>query len=450
MHICLTPQGRTKYFKSLRLYLATRSVRWWTIRISLLLIAYLGMSFTASTVANAPSNFSAWLAKIKHTPELQTARLFLGGYGSYKAAQRYYESQKPMIEEAMQNTMLHPFWARTQERLSGRETWQDMVVGRMAGMVKQLNTLGRDDFKVEKDKCEMYGFLQRNELPFVPLVGMWSEKDQLLEFLDKLRSEIASKGTISGGHSFPLWLKSCHLTQGDDAGRRMIKVSDLTDEGAFVALTDWISRKAEQRPNDDARAWSKDAKKILDTLKPRFLIQGSYDPPYGDSVGFPKKAPVELKIEVLWGRAYLANICDYEAYALRDGTVERWDTSLFSKIAHAPVTSKEANKQVEWLQSEGHLEKAFELAEKVCQAMMADQVRVDIFVRPGDPNAVLVNEISISPGALYKWHAQFMAAAWRGGHVEHRYRLSSTSSKVYEEGPIKGHLQNGEKWFEKE
>jgi len=421
----------------------TRTALWWVLNLGGIAILYILVSTIAAIVANSPSDFSAWLAKIKHTPELQTARLFLGGYSSYLSARNYFESQKPLLEKAMRETTLHPYWASSQKDLTGKETWQDMVVGRMKGMVDQLKTSGYDDFKVEKDKCEMYGFLQRNNLPFVPLLGMWTDKQTLLDYLEELRREINK-------HQFPLWLKSCHLTQGDDAGRRIIKREDLADPLRFEKLKAWVSGKWEQRPNDDARAWSNDAKKILDTLQPRFLIQTSYAGPYGDSVGFTERAPVELKIEVLWGRAYLANICDYEAYALRDGTIERWDTSLFSKIAHAPVTDPAQNKKVQWLKEEGHLERAYKLAEKVCRSMLADQVRVDIFVRPGDLEGVVVNEISISPGALYKWHAQFMATTWRRGHVEHVYTLKDTKKRVYEEGKNEGKLSNGEEWFVRE
>jgi len=421
----------------------TRTALWWVLNLGGIAILYILVSTIAAIVANSPSDFSAWLAKIKHTPELQTARLFLGGYSSYLSARNYFESQKPLLEKAMRETTLHPYWASSQKDLTGKETWQDMVVGRMKGMVDQLKTSGYDDFKVEKDKCEMYGFLQRNNLPFVPLLGMWTDKQTLLDYLEELRREINK-------HQFPLWLKSCHLTQGDDAGRRIIKREDLADPLRFEKLKAWVSGKWEQRPNDDARAWSNDAKKILDTLQPRFLIQTSYAGPYGDSVGFTERAPVELKIEVLWGRAYLANICDYEAYALRDGTIERWDTSLFSKIAHAPVADPAQNKKVQWLKEEGHLERAYKLAEKVCRSMLADQVRVDIFVRPGDLEGVVVNEISISPGALYKWHAQFMATTWRRGHVEHVYTLKDTKKRVYEEGKNEGKLSNGEEWFVRE
>eukprot|EP00468_Gymnochlora_sp_CCMP2014_P015275 CAMPEP_0167770420 /NCGR_PEP_ID=MMETSP0110_2-20121227/17920_1 /TAXON_ID=629695 /ORGANISM="Gymnochlora sp., Strain CCMP2014" /LENGTH=339 /DNA_ID=CAMNT_0007659617 /DNA_START=350 /DNA_END=1366 /DNA_ORIENTATION=- len=337
---------------------------------------------------------------------------------------------------------LHPYWARSQKGLTGGETWQDMVVGRVSSMSEQLRQQSRDDFKVEKDKCEMYGFFERNNIPFVPLVGMWDTKEGLVEYLEKMRDSKEHQEK----YVFPLWLKSCHLTQGDDAGRIRITKKDLADEKKFREVVGWIRLKWAQKPNDDARAWSDDAKIILHSLKPRFLIQQSFKGPYGDSVGFPKSAPVELKVEVIWGRAYLANICDYEAYALRDGTIERWDTSIFSKVAHVPLTSDEDNKNVLWLKKEGHLEKVYKLAEQVCKAMHADQVRVDIFVRPGDNSAVMVNEISISPGALYKWHAQFMATAWRTGHTTHAYTLLKSEKKVYEEGMHKGKLGNGEDW----
>eukprot|EP00466_Bigelowiella_natans_P004685 jgi/Bigna1/74022/fgenesh1_pg.27_\ len=473
---CTSPRRRAKYLKSLQRWLMTRTALWWVLNLGGIAILYilvfilpllifsrkearlhlpkidstvitdlyLGLhqvSTIAAIVANSPSDFSAWLAKIKHTPELQTARLFLGGYSSYLSARNYFESQKPLLEKAMRETTLHPYWASSQKDLTGKETWQDMVVGRMKGMVDQLKTSGYDDFKA-RSCIDFSNPWKRLSDAMCKLVKHTADQT-LLDYLEELRREINK-------HQFPLWLKSCHLTQGDDAGRRIIKREDLADPLRFEKLKAWVSGKWEQRPNDDARAWSNDAKKILDTLQPRFLIQTSYAGPYGDSVGFTERAPVELKIEVLWGRAYLANICDYEAYALRDGTIERWDTSLFSKIAHAPVTDPAQNKKVQWLKEEGHLERAYKLAEKVCRSMLADQVRVDIFVRPGDLEGVVVNEISISPGALYKWHAQFMATTWRRGHVEHVYTLKDTKKRVYEEGKNEGKLSNGEEWFVRE
>ena len=423
------------------------------------LMALLAMFFTfqiASAMyynmgAGGPKDISAYMAKIKHKPFLQKARMFLGGYGSYKNAQRYFESQKPLMEKSIRETTLHPYWARTPREVSTQTTWQDMVVGRMASMVRQLRTDARnDDFKVEKDKCEMYGFFARNQLPFVGLLGMWSDKQALVSFLHDTRSNIMLKQKSVRKYSWPLWLKSCHLTQGDDAGRIMLKKSDFTDADKFNTIVEWLASKWSQRPNDDARAWSDSARRLLGTLKPRFLIQESYAGPYGNAVGFSKRAPVELKVEVIWGRAYLANVCDYEAYILRDGTVERWDTSIFSRIAHVPVTDRAHNANVQWLLDEGHMERVFALAERVCQAMMADQVRVDIFVRPGDPDGAVVNEISISPGALYKWHAQPMASMWRRGHVTRSYtpyRLGADKKRVYELGPREGSLVTGEEWF---
>uniref|UniRef100_A0A7S3YYT8 ATP-grasp domain-containing protein n=1 Tax=Lotharella globosa TaxID=91324 RepID=A0A7S3YYT8_9EUKA len=442
MQLLTSTHKRTRAFRRLRHYFVTRKADFWIRGTLGFILCCVLVTWANSFAKNAPRDFSAYLAKIKHTPALQTVRIFLGGYESYKSAKLYYKSQKPFLDASTKNTTLHRYWEETQLKVTGGETWQDMVVGRMNGMVKQLKDKGRDDYKVEKDKCEMYGHFARNDIPYVPLLGMWETEESLITYLKQLRSEV-------GKHTFPLWLKSCHLTQGDDAGRIKIGKSDLESDSKFNKIIDWVKTKWQQVPNDNARAWSNDAAVILEALTPRFLIQTSYAGPYGDSVGFTHRAPVELKVEVIWGRAYLANICDYEAYALRDGTIERWDTSLFSKIAHAPVTDPEQNKQVQWLLDEGHMEKVYALAEKVCRSMQADQVRVDIFVRPGDPDGLVVNEISISPGALYKWHAQFMATAWRQGHVDKSFHPTVYTKTVYETGPNEGVLSSGHEWFKK-
>mmetsp|Transcript_18463 Transcript_18463/g.29392 ORF Transcript_18463/g.29392 Transcript_18463/m.29392 type:complete len:89 (-) Transcript_18463:156-422(-) len=50
--------------------------------------------------------------------------------------------------------------------------------------------------------------------------------------------------------------------------------------------------------------------------------------------------------------------------------------------------------------------------------MGIDQVRIDIFITKGDPDAIAINENSISSGMGYRSHFEFMPKIWAQGHVE--------------------------------
>ena len=54
---------------------------------------------------------------------------------------------------------------------------------------------------------------------------------------------------------------------------------------------------------------------------------------------------------------------------------------------------------VSWIASEGHLPRVWLLAETAAAAMGADQVRIDIFIRKGDPSALVIRDISSQWGS---------------------------------------------------
>jgi hypothetical protein len=151
--------------------------------------------------------------------------------------------------------------------------------------------------------------------------------------------------------------------------------------------------------------------------------------------------PAELKIEVIWGRAYLA-LVDTSGYAfgkctnegamiLRDGSIVSYDSAW---AAHPEPCSN-------WIVSEGHMKYAWALAEGFAKAAKIDAVRVDVFLWPGHPERATVNECSLSSGAMYKWHFHLMAQLWAEGHKRQQYTVVDTK-------PMQK-IANGKDWYSK-
>ena len=82
----------------------------------------------------------------------------------------------------------------------------------------------------------------------------------------------------------------------------------------------------------------------------------------------------------------------------------------------------------EWVREEGHLACVFRLAERVAFAAAIDQMRVDIFVEKGNPDACMVNENSLSSGSDTWPHRMYVARLWAEGHERHLYTAFGNAS----------------------
>ena len=114
---------------------------------------------------------------------------------------------------------------------------------------------------------------------------------------------------------------------------------------------------------------------------------------------------IELKVEVFYGRAYLATSSpdtgpwlekhypECKVIALRDGTIETYCNKDERGMKYHSVT-----KGLDWIRTEGHLERLWKLAEDAAKIMSIDYIRMDIFVRKGDPDGLVINEDSLSSG----------------------------------------------------
>lgn len=54
---------------------------------------------------------------------------------------------------------MHRYWADAGEHITSIDMgWYELLGVRIKGMADMYRASGRDDFKVEKDKCEMYRY----------------------------------------------------------------------------------------------------------------------------------------------------------------------------------------------------------------------------------------------------------------------------------------------------
>merc|ERR1719161_2717967 len=97
-------------------------------------------------------------------------------------AKSYYERQKPFFQQAARNFKLHPYFSHTNVTFPNGNPasgmWPALIHQRVKAFAQLLREEGKDDFKVEKDRCIMHKFLENNDIPMNEVYGMWRDKDQ--------------------------------------------------------------------------------------------------------------------------------------------------------------------------------------------------------------------------------------------------------------------------------
>ena len=221
----------------------------------------------------------------------------------------------------------------------------------------------------------------------------------------------------------------------------------------------WLGTKWETRANDWARQWVVPHNAVTNTLVPSLMVQapfpgnlvesfGDGDPAVADADG----TVVELDVHVVWGRAYMA--VSHNMVFLRDGSVEIYAGVWKGVLRHAHAESE----WLEWVVSEGHLERAWLVSEAAALSLGMDDIRFDLFVSKGRPDDLIFNKNSISSSRDPKMrhHYDFMAQAWAKGHVDRwfkhykqpdgkrTYELSRFESPFPNEQRLQQHLADNE------
>ena len=157
------------------------------------------------------------------------------------------------------------------------------------------------------------------------------------------------------------------------------------------------------------------------------MLQGSasVSPDYLDA-DEPRYEAFEFKSEVVWGRAYFAELVLPEG-----GSQTYWLRGATESAAeiHDPHALEE-RRRWGWLREEGHLACVWRLAERVARAAAIDQMRVDIFVAKGDPDGCMVNENSLSSGSDTWPHRMYVALLWAEGHERGLYEPFGNESST--------------------
>jgi len=351
----------------------------------------------------------------------------------YEHATKYFEEQLPYFEQSFKNYPLHLHWSSLE--LPRTVSFHDLINQRGKKLVRNLFEHNWEDYKIEKDKCSMFEFLGGNGLPHVPWVSILryninkennkpvndntnsvQEGEDHARYYQNLTAMLTRmKQILSSATEFPMFIKSCHITTG--AAKSVYRIMDKSHvQQRWPEIESWAYRMWRYRSNDWERQWAIPFNTLTAQLQPGFMIQGPW-------MANRKENPVEIKVEVIWGRAYLAFVstgrCGGDTIILRDGTVTRYTDSLMQNILH----QGHADPCYQWIVDEGHLPRAWFMAESAARLMGIDAIRIDIFLLRGDPMASVINEDSLSSGAEYRWHFQHMANLWAMGHSLKKYQV---------------------------
>ena len=283
-----------------------------------------------------------------------------------------------------------------------------------------LRREGRDDFLVEKDKCVMSRSLQAAGLRILPTLGMWASLGELIHALASGLGETMT---------WPAYLKACHITQGEARSVKMLPSREWVSTHQ-IELQLWVQQKWALRANDRGRPWTEASNALTNVIPPGFFLVGpaSTWSPNKDTPA-EKRVVLELKVEVVWGRAYLAMENSYRITFLRDST----PTPALPFCLHDKGEIRSIPRSSWWAEiyRDGYLPCVWDLAERTAQALAADTLRVDVFLMAGDPTGCAVNEISLSSAMNYGPNDRYLTLLWIEPHLRGLYALLKATPAVY-------------------
>eukprot|EP00041_Stephanoeca_diplocostata_P017047 m.339113 g.339113 ORF g.339113 m.339113 type:complete len:464 (-) comp20576_c0_seq3:126-1517(-) len=358
--------------------------------------------------------------------------LWING-ATMRSAENYYEETLPLIAQSRQEFVMHDYFKLPDPTNNGSISaeWIDMIKLRMKSWA-HLQHNGIDHHKVEKDKCECQKFLTAAGVRTVPILGEWRESTW----------DRKAFRAVLEGETYPIIIKMGHIQQS--RALRIFRSKEKT-LAEFDDVVSWVESWFPERFDDASRSWKNDVNVLYNALSPCVLVHPVLT---GDWIA-PTGAPIELKVEVVWGRAYLAFIETRECAVkfmgvwlqpqssfvlLRNGKLVRfvewpkrfrwewifpWD-QVFQYLANVPYDSPEDPllAPYRFVADEPYLSRVFATAETVARRLGADQVRVDIFVSRDPDEWPIVNEISLSSGHYYRYHNDFLAQQWGYGHSQ--------------------------------
>eukprot|EP00930_Biecheleria_cincta_P021938 TRINITY_DN16112_c0_g1_i1.p1 TRINITY_DN16112_c0_g1~~TRINITY_DN16112_c0_g1_i1.p1 ORF type:complete len:411 (+),score=42.09 TRINITY_DN16112_c0_g1_i1:36-1268(+) len=341
----------------------------------------------------------------------------------------YHRAQRPLFRKAAKSFKLHYVWSHMEDIRVGL-SYDEIVTRRFASMRKDLEMYGRDDARIEKDKCEMYRWIERNHLPVAKILKHWSSNASAI-------ADFASGEALSGIDKFPVFLKCCHLTQGSAKSVRPVKSKEWAAANR-AELASWLNDKWSYKADDHLRVWRDHANKLTEKLVPGFILQASA--PLSVMPHLQKPTLLEMRVEVFWGRAYMA-LLGHCMFFLRGETDK--DAVLVNPLGIQSVANAHkflpqkltlglcADSDIEhhnFIADEGYMECVWKLAERTAKLMMIDYVRVDVMIARGKPDGCMINELSLSSGFPTFNHQPKMAEIWAEMYTLKEYEVYGDQS----------------------
>jgi len=120
-------------------------------------------------------------------------------------------------------------------------------------------------------------------------------------------------------------------------------------------------------------------------------------------------------------KAHLKGVASSQRWSdiVNTGTYLRASDCFPCGLPNADEQAKTMGERYGWiLEDELQLKAAFELAEVAAQRMGADELRVDVFLKKGEPAAAAISEIHLFSELAYRRHDEFMAKLWWKGHMD--------------------------------
>jgi len=342
-------------------------------------------------------------------------------------------------------------WAFTQIDCCGsrRQSYDDLVRKRFEAMFRSWQTVKRDDFKIEKNKCDMYRFFVRNDLPTTAIHRYWHDNVSIL-------NDLATGDMFKQVTSWPIFLKCCHLSMGSaDSVLRIKSRRQQGDAWVYEAKTvkgklhlksdkeiaDWVRTKFGYKAIDKGRSWQASADKLTSDMAPGFMLQGPAQLTY--VVEEQDWLMFEVKVFVQWGSAFCAMLADNTDFLFIRGS----SNSDAEVVPHGGLSSilylhtvfrpHKFPRSLNWVFDEDHFACIWPLAERAAAAMRIDDVRIDIFFTRGKSKNCVINEISLSSGWGQGVYRDFIGMLWAEPHVLKRYQVrgNATSMPVHMLGP---------------
>jgi hypothetical protein len=212
-----------------------------------------------------------------------------GGSKSYAAwmhAQEYYESQRPLVMQSAKHTNLTVTFEPMAERVWAGMSFYNLVAQRADVMLENMHARQWTDFRIEKNKCDMFSFIANNGFPHCPIFQAWDNLAKFKEEGQQVRKEKCANSPLC-------FVKMCHITMGHLNSALAIK-----QKTKWKDVDTWADNLWNQKPIDWDRTWGPTFDKLTATLEPSVLMQGMFSGGRKEGDG-SAGTPVELKVDVI-------------------------------------------------------------------------------------------------------------------------------------------------------